>query len=694
MSTKTFHFLTTAAVSPGWFGNMQDGGVPPTAVSATFGWTPGTKALTTPYYRARLGATAKSTVATASSYIDATTGPTKGTGATNTTAGDSFRTPAPMTGSFAADLWVFVWNLRETSFNSATGRIRMRVWASANADGTSARELTAGTQLGATVTMSSTADVNSSLIWTPGVINLNNEYLFFQVEWQETTLGTTSFDDVLFRSTSTVLTPEWSIYALGIGVASPVIDRPVLTLKPPGPLDVITASPAFGGPALGQKHQISPFDKVVASPDIGGPGLARVLYSFGPNDINVGSPVFTAPVMRSNYGLISTSLTVGSPVLGQPLQARTKYAFTALDAIAGSPGFTIPTLTWNNAFHPLPIVVGKPALGGPALKQHQESRPFGITTASPVIDAPLFVGFDLNPAVVLYTDRGDPTSMTAIHSNFNADFGLELSAGSNLVGRTDPDVGIAQIIRVMPPFVLEKQKLSIDMVALLKAPPVALTDDGELTLDVDPPLIIDDDGSLAIDMYPPLVLDDHGRLAIDTTTLLSKINEAVFGVTGAANAAGVQLSGAQRDIAELKSRMTAVEKTSATNAAMVTYLQAEVHECWRAMSVMFSALPPAYDSGTNTYTWTAWTNQSPYFTKGSIENVIARAPLSATNFFTAGAAFGVPMMAQGIPTLGFTPASPTIDVPVMTQQLGDPIGLTSLPPAISIPRIATMRPPK
>jgi hypothetical protein len=694
MSTKTFHFLATPAVSPGWFGNMQDGGVPPTPTNARFGWTPGNKALTTPYYRGRIGATTKSTVATASSYIDAATGPTKGTSNTNTTAGDSFVTPAPMTGSFAAGVWSFVWNLQETAINSATGRIRMRVWASANADGTAARELTAGTLVGATVTMLSTADVNSSVVWTSDVINLNNEYLFFQVEWQETTLGTTTADDVLFRSTSTVLTPEWVVTTLGITVASPVIDRPVLALRPAGPLDLITASPVLGGPALGQTHQIRPFDKVVASPDIGGPGLARVLYSFGPNDINVGSPLFTAPVMRSNYGFISTSLTVGSPVFGQPLQAAAKYTLTAQGATAGSPGFTIPTLTWNNAFHPLPIEVAKPSLGGPALKQHQESRPFGITTASPVIGAPLFVGFDLNPAVVLYTDRGDPTSMTAIHSNFNANFGLELSAGSNLVGRTDPDVGIAQIIRVEPPLVLAKQKLSFDMVALLKAPPVVLTDDGELTLDVDPPLIIDDDGSLAIEMYPPLVIDDHGRMAIDTTTLLSKINDAVFGVTGVANAAGVQLSGAQRDIAELKARMAAVEKTSASNAAMVAYLQAEVHECWRAMSVMFSALPPAYDSGTNTYTWTAWTNQSPYFTKGSIENVMARAPLATMNFLTAAPAFGVPIIAQGISMPGFTPTSPAIGVPIMTQRLGDPIGFTLSPPAISIPRIATMRPPK
>ena len=45
----------------------------------------------------------------------------------------------------------------------------------------------------------------STLSWSPGALTLNNEFLFFQIEWQETTLGAASCN-VLFRLGTAVIT--------------------------------------------------------------------------------------------------------------------------------------------------------------------------------------------------------------------------------------------------------------------------------------------------------------------------------------------------------------------------------------------------------------------------------------------------------------------------------------------------------
>jgi SAM-dependent methyltransferase len=106
MPAKTYYFLTTTAVTPNWFGSLQDGGTAPTAASTAFGWAPSKTAISTPYYKAFIGATGTSSAASASNYLTASpgnTGPQKGTGSGATTAGDSFVTPAALTGSFALD---------------------------------------------------------------------------------------------------------------------------------------------------------------------------------------------------------------------------------------------------------------------------------------------------------------------------------------------------------------------------------------------------------------------------------------------------------------------------------------------------------------------------------------------------------------------------------------------------------------
>lgn len=206
MATHTIYILATTAVTPNFWGNTQLDGAPPTAANTAYGYFPSlNNAVTVPYYRGRLGATGTATTATGTSYNAGTSGPAPGIGALGSQAGDSF-IAGPFTGTFAATAWTFNFNLR-ASTAGAIGHVNMRVWKSANANGSSPTQLLANTA-GATVTLSTTADVNSSISWSPGALTLTNEYLFFQVEWQETTTGVTNAN-VLFRAgTAAITTPD------------------------------------------------------------------------------------------------------------------------------------------------------------------------------------------------------------------------------------------------------------------------------------------------------------------------------------------------------------------------------------------------------------------------------------------------------------------------------------------------------
>ena len=215
MAIKTFYVLNTLAVTPNWFCQLQDGGTAPTNVACTFGWAMGTNPVSSPYWRGRIGASLVSNIAngnnSATSWIDSASGPTAGTGNTNATAGDSFITPAKYTGTFANTAWTFNFYIRCANVNgNPQSCARFRVWASANADGTSARQLSTGTLIGSTVApVLTTVEYNSTLSWSPGAITLNDEYLFFQIEWQSIVAGTNASNNAVFRQgPSSIITPD------------------------------------------------------------------------------------------------------------------------------------------------------------------------------------------------------------------------------------------------------------------------------------------------------------------------------------------------------------------------------------------------------------------------------------------------------------------------------------------------------
>src|SRR4249919_3569132 len=101
MAIQTIYVLATTATAPNWWGVTQLTGTAPTAATTAYGYNPSRTALTTPYYRGRLGAVGPATAAQAASYNAAAAGPTPGTGSAITTAGDSF-IAGPFFGVFAA----------------------------------------------------------------------------------------------------------------------------------------------------------------------------------------------------------------------------------------------------------------------------------------------------------------------------------------------------------------------------------------------------------------------------------------------------------------------------------------------------------------------------------------------------------------------------------------------------------------
>ena len=159
MASKTLYFLGTTAVTPNWYGAIQDGGTAPTAANSAFGWGPAKTATSTPFYRGRIGATGTSgTAASATNYLTSSpgnTGPQPGTGSGTTTAGDSFVTPTSYLGTFDAGTWTLNFNMR-AGVAGAAGRIRCSVWRSTSISGTSATNIVSD-QIGTTQTLSTTA---------------------------------------------------------------------------------------------------------------------------------------------------------------------------------------------------------------------------------------------------------------------------------------------------------------------------------------------------------------------------------------------------------------------------------------------------------------------------------------------------------------------------------------------------------
>lgn len=191
MAVKTF---MVASGNDGNFGALVDG-VDQAAASRVDGWTV-----------AKLGSGQSSEfdagtkqISTSFSAEAITTKPASFL--TGTTA-NAFKTPAPLTGTFAGTIWLLLIAVRATVAASQAGRTRIRIFKSVNASGASATELTSGAQVGfATGALSTTADQDVDNNWNLGsTVTVNNEYLFFVLAWETTTAGGNNSADVVIRT--------------------------------------------------------------------------------------------------------------------------------------------------------------------------------------------------------------------------------------------------------------------------------------------------------------------------------------------------------------------------------------------------------------------------------------------------------------------------------------------------------------
>lgn len=138
------------------------------------------------------------------------------------TVDDCFRTntggganDGKLTGTFTSGNWtVSVPVIAVTSGGDQDGRIRVRVWRSANANGSSATEMTNGaTQLSIVTNLTTgAAQTSSGSVAVTQNLTLTDEYVFVQLAWEITGAGGANGRDVLIRvgSTSSVTTTNFA----------------------------------------------------------------------------------------------------------------------------------------------------------------------------------------------------------------------------------------------------------------------------------------------------------------------------------------------------------------------------------------------------------------------------------------------------------------------------------------------------
>lgn len=155
-------------------------------------------------------------------------------------AASCWRSEQPFTGGFAAATWTMAYRVRAASAAGGQGgRIKCRVWRSASPDGMGAMELSSAVLVGSTVSPIPMSPPSTSIVlWAPGVIFFNNEYLWLQCEWEITAASTNANADVLFYidSTTNVVTPD-----LALIIAPPLHNDITEAFYAPAPIIRINA---------------------------------------------------------------------------------------------------------------------------------------------------------------------------------------------------------------------------------------------------------------------------------------------------------------------------------------------------------------------------------------------------------------------------------------------------------------------
>ena len=134
----------------------------------------------------------------------------------DSSVGDAWVWPVPLIGSFAATAWDLVFRvIAQTAGASGSGRFNWRAWACLDQTGAGARELTSGArQTSAWSNLTTgTAQSCSDTTFSPGVINMRNEYLLINVAQEIVTASGSASADCILRqgAAARLILPDFTV---------------------------------------------------------------------------------------------------------------------------------------------------------------------------------------------------------------------------------------------------------------------------------------------------------------------------------------------------------------------------------------------------------------------------------------------------------------------------------------------------
>jgi hypothetical protein len=340
MAIKSLYFKNAAPAGATTSLSLQDGGTAPTGALTATGWT--VAKLAANNMSAMLAGTKRASTAFATSDAIPTFA-----------ASASWRSEVTFNGTFANTNWTLAFRVRAQGAASAqTGSVKIRIWRSANADGSGATQLTAAVLTGTTTAaLSTTVSGTSTVTWSaPGTQRLTSEYLWVQCEWNTVVAsGSNSGDSVFYvESAGVITTPDF---------APPPSDN--LTSS-----NLVTAAAVPEVEVLTQNHVLTDIDLTTPAPTLATATITAQVHVLLDVDLVPTAPVLETPALTFT---VAVTLKVGDRVLDNGLKTLdteadkificNNYPATYLEASS--------TFALGNKNFGVGLVFGAPAAGAP-----------------------------------------------------------------------------------------------------------------------------------------------------------------------------------------------------------------------------------------------------------------------------------------------------------------------------------------
>jgi len=263
VAVKSLYFKDVAPTGASTSLSLQDGGTAPAGALTTTGWTVGKIASTN--MSSMLARTKRAT----GTFSTSDQIPTFA-------AASAWRSENAISGVFANTNWSLAFRIRASVVSAQTGSVKVRIWKSANADGSSATQLTSAVVTGTTTAVLSTsASATSTVTWAPGgTVTLTNEYLWVQCEWNIVVASGSNTGDAVFyvESASVITTPDFVLTRLPADAGSYTLTGAAAGLMYPTKLLAAAGSYTLTGVAtgLGPGYQLTGADAAFTIAAAGG----------------------------------------------------------------------------------------------------------------------------------------------------------------------------------------------------------------------------------------------------------------------------------------------------------------------------------------------------------------------------------------------------------------------------------------